>query len=206
MSEVNALGSDVAYVRAIYRLQALGPIRWRTTLEYASANAANLGPTEYAALANALVAPFQEVLLTDYVLDRIVCGSYLEDGAIYNPNSFVVREVNATGLRPGASAALPLSQTLKIRKQAAVGRSGNMQIRGCLQANDLVEAFGVTTISNSAKTEFDAILAQFRARAEAIGFNMVMTRGPGGSAGITARSKFVTNIEVSGIGSRRFRS
>lgn len=89
---------------------------------------------DWAGLHEGLASLFVPTLQTDWVLDRIVSGTWVPDGQPYDPNTFVSSSFGFPGeYAPSSgldSLALPYSIAMLIRRNAQFGRPGKIYYRG----------------------------------------------------------------------------
>lgn len=74
--------------------------------------------------------------MADAEMDRAVLSTWVEDGAPYDPDSFITRPLSGLGTRGTITDAMSLNNCLFIRKETGSGNNGKIFIRRFLSEGD----------------------------------------------------------------------
>lgn len=102
-----------------------------------------------------------EMLLENWILDRVVFSTFISDSSPYEPSSvrtFSFGVAGSAGIPLGTSPA-PDETTLFIRRQPVVGRTGKILLRGALTMSDLDNVNGKFVLTSAARGFLTARLA-----------------------------------------------
>lgn len=124
-------------------------VRWYNTYE---ARFVGAGTSEdLDSLMEGLILFETTLLLNLYKVDQVTISTWLPDGTIYNPMSFVTNPRNDPGLRPlGIDKPVDLQTCLFIKRTVESGRIGRIFLRGSLVVGDLTAVAGQWALADSA--------------------------------------------------------
>jgi hypothetical protein len=181
MGSLTNLEIGEAITVRVYKIVPNAPIAWANTYELVSKLA--VSDAEGAAstlmnLKNIIVAFERSILNAAYVLDRVICSTYVADGSPYNPFSFTSFSVNLPGqyVTPG-NPLLPLQLCTLVKRIVAFGRLGNLLYRGIVAANDATITSSGTVINQNRLDQIQNALANFIGNLSVNGFELAMVRG-----------------------------
>lgn len=165
----------------VYKTVPNAPIAWANTYEVLSRLAvtdAQGAVSNLMNLVNIIVAFERSLLNAAYIIDRVVCSTYVPDGAPYNPFSFATYAVNQAGgyVTPG-NPLLPLQLCTLVKRDVAFGRLGNLLYRGIVAANDATITSSGTVINQGRLEQIQNALANFMGNLYNAGFDLAMVRG-----------------------------
>lgn len=148
MSVTAPTGGDLFSLRVYKKIDIAADQVWANTYEMR----ANTGVTydDLVDAADTLVA-FEKIFHQDTTFfDRVVVSTYVEDGAPYNPDSFISLPQSGAGAvaSPVAAETLPLQVVLFVRRDVASGRTGKIFYRGCLEEDDVQGRFGTISLTS----------------------------------------------------------
>lgn len=171
MAEANLTDNFTA--RIVQRANTAGvPVRWANTHELNGVGITGDAFVDPVLVADALAAFHQKLLLPGFLVESVVLSSFAPDGSPYNPDTFFSRTYMLRGSRVPAEApnpvttALPIVNTLMVKKLVESGREGTMLLRGFLSEGDvqsdaltgavtLTEAASIATVIQSAWTALE---------------------------------------------------
>lgn len=121
---------------------------WANTYEV-RAEGAQTNSVMLRACGDKLVSWEKEMHLNTVQFNRMVMSTWIaEEG--YEPSGFVSVDLDGVGERAVQGEALPLEVVLKVRREVAYGRYGNVFLRGVLCEGDVSAPSGVYKITNAA--------------------------------------------------------
>lgn len=172
-------------------------VRWYNTFEVRSTDS---GTTEDIAQLAANLCTFVVNIAYNYVyVDECTVSTWEEDSHPYNPLGFLTYNYNTVGVKSlGGDSAMPLRQTLFLKRVVESGLQGKLFLRGALSLPDveytdgdwgLDNPGGLQSNVNTAITTSD--IGDYLLGIDSIRFGIVMM-GPAGS------TRFVTNFQVEG--------
>lgn len=101
------------------------------------------------AIATAFASFHRALLRPAFTVDRVVLSTWNADGVPYNPDTLYVHQAQMTG-GLSSDAPAPLTSTLLVKRVGAVGRQGNLLLRGALAHQHILGG----TLDSSAQAEY----------------------------------------------------
>jgi hypothetical protein len=165
----------------VYKLVPNAPVAWANTYELISRQAVSDiqgASSTLMNLKNIIVAFERSILNAAYIIDRVICSTYVADGSPYNPYSFASFAVNLPGLysTPG-NLLLPLQLCTLVKRVVAFGRLGNLLYRGIVTSTDATITSSGTVIKQSRLENIQNALSDFMGNLANNGFDLAMVRG-----------------------------
>ncbi len=189
--------NEVLTVRT-YKTIPNAEIAWANTYELVSNQTISDTAQAESAL-NTLKSIFEtlerDLLITSYVLDRIVISTYVADGTPYDPFTFTSFTVGRNGqYGSGFEPLLPLQFCALVKRIVAFGRQGNILYRGIVNANDADITASGTIIRSRRISQINNVLDAFRSALSQNGWQLVMASGEQQVDPTTLR--FVSNLNI----------
>lgn len=159
MSVLSPVAGEDFSIRVISYLPGAVPLAWANTWEVSGGAAVTL--VELQAIANALLSFHTALTLSPYIVDRAVISTLAADSEPYNVDNLAVVSWNTNGGRSLVTGdAYDLGATLLVKKVTAIGRHGNLMLRGYLKESDVNSPAGVVQLVSlgSVQTEIDGAL------------------------------------------------
>jgi hypothetical protein len=95
------------------------------------------------------VVNFEKAMTRNTIqFDRAVVSTWAEEPGGYDPDQFVVIDLEGTGTVTGSSADLPLEAALFVRRVVSSGRQGKLFLRGYLSESDVENNSGQWVLSD----------------------------------------------------------
>lgn len=200
---------EIFTARAVMRGETAGtPVRWANTHEFRAAGLTGGLFIDAGLVADAVAAFHRALLLTNFYVESVTVSSYAEDGAPYNPDTFLSRTVMERGLYGGQITAeapttvLPITNTLIVKRQVDAGREGTLLLRGMLSEQDIQSdpLTGAITLVNAAPLQevvsnaYSALLTGLNRAAD-----MVLASG----SGLSINTRNVSGLLVKGVGNKK---
>lgn len=108
-----------------------GTVKWANTLEYVATS--DIDNDDAFSIANSVAIAIGEMLINQYVVEKVVVSTYVPDSRPYNPDAFISFPFNIRGDRGRFSEdPVDLSICLRFDKRSTSGRTGRMLMRGVL--------------------------------------------------------------------------
>jgi len=149
--------NDVFRVTVIKHLTTNPARGWANTYELRAISALETADLRSAAVS---IASFEATMsLTNVVFDRVVLSTWEAEGT-YIPGNFITQDLELAGLRSfEGQDACSLEHVLKIRRNPAVGRYGNIFLRGALAESQVNAPAGSLRLSDATMVDLleDAI-------------------------------------------------
>lgn len=143
-------------IRIHKKLSTNPSLGWVNSYEYVAAEDAEYGDT--IGLVNQLIAMEQAIHQVDVVFGKYVISTWVEDGAPYNPSSFVsVTLVGLVGLNTNG-APMSLHNCLKVKRAVGMGREGTILYRRVLGEGDVSSVAGDLVVSPAALATYTALI------------------------------------------------
>lgn len=199
----------VVSVRVVMQAGSVdSPIEWFNNHEI-QVGEVPLGAVEIDAVCSAFVGFHSSLLLTPYIITRVILSSYAEDGKPYDPETLAIRLFNTHGSAfgvDGATQGLPLSNILRVQRDVERGRPGAMLLRGFLTetmiASDaLTGVVRLTSLNDVQEIVSDAFSVLETALTNA-GCSLVMAYGENTPTNV----REVLGMTVRGVGSKQLRN
>lgn len=194
---------SVASVDVVHRFETpTGPKEWHNRWEI-DLGVLGFWANDLSVIAQAFGTFHRNLLNSAFTVDRVVIGTYVQDGTPYDPDTFHVEPIGLAGIggTPEGSALLPLSDVLFVRKRTVRGRPGKLYLRGFLQTNVIEsDAGGVTRIKASANLQ-SAVATQFSTLVGSLGTVKVALASGAGPDNV----REVDMLQVAGLAQRKTR-
>ncbi len=189
--------NEVLTVRT-YKTVPNAEIAWANTYELVS-NQTISDTAQVESALNTLKNIFEtlerDLLITSYILDRIVISTYVPDGTPYDPFTFTSFTVGRSGqYTSGNNPLLPLQFCALVKRIVAFGRQGNILYRGIVTANDADITASGTVIRSRRISQINNVLDAFRSALSQNGWQLVMASGE--QQVNTATLRFVSNLNI----------
>lgn len=139
-------GAGLYIIRVIKALGSAPLNQWANTYEFQADDPVSVG--DLTVLASA-VALFEQTITHNVVqFNRAVVSSWVPDSVPYDPATFLVVPLTATGSIGPVTDALPLNQCLRVVRSPATGRAGHLFYRQALEEGDVTAPAGFSVLTN----------------------------------------------------------
>lgn len=185
-------------LRIVKHLQSNPDRKWANTYEFRANNSGD--PNELLALATQLVNFEAAIHFDQVVFDRVLISTWQPDSKPYDPTSFIVSTLTATGEALGAADTLPLNMCLSVARQSLTGRLGHVFYRGCLDEDDVNSPAGDPVLVSKA-----GLQARISTALTSSGIEDSLPIGFGGNFSMVmigktdAEVRLVQSLRVSGV-------
>ncbi len=149
MSVLDFTTGDLFVIRVIKHLTTNPSNEWANSYEFQADSADSVAALQ---TLGDLMIVFEKALHAETVaFDRFIISTWEPDSVPYDPESFVSSPSTLVGQRPVTSTEVePTGMALRVNRQCASGRFGNLFYRGALFENEVSSTAGIPILSDPA--------------------------------------------------------